>query len=136
MPARGYTQPMRMTLVAVVLAMAVAGGCAAEKKRVDHENQISAAWLGGKFRHDDPLVTMLSASERQALDRAGMLQEPPQPTFDADGNEILADAETGDDEPGDDDSNKSTGEKAGEVMMSVLAVIVPLGMAVAPYLLF
>lgn len=129
---------MRMALVAVVLAMAVAGGCvtATEKQKADREEKISAARLGGKFRHDDPLVTMLSPSERQALDRAGMLQEKPQPELDAEGNPIVADDETGDEQPVDGDAEKSTSDKAGEVMLGLLAVVVPLGMAVAPYLLF
>ena len=134
MPARGYTRRMRMALVAVVLAMAVAGGCAADKKRVEHDDKITAARLGGKFRHDDPLVKMLSPSERDALGRAGMLQASPEPELDADGNPILADDETGE-EPTDDEEH-SAADTASGVMMSVLAVIIPLGMAAAPYLLF
>ena len=136
MPGRGYSDAMRMALVAVVLAMVVAGGCAGEKQKAVHEEQISAARLSGKFRYDDPLVTMLSPTERAALDRAGMMQAKPPPEFDADGNEIAAADETGDESSAEAETDKSTVDKAGEAMMAVLAVIVPIGMAAAPYLLF
>jgi len=133
MTGRGYSATMRMALVAVVLAMVGAGGCAADNKKAIHEEQISAARLSGKFRHDDPLVAMLSPTERAALDRAGMMQAKPAPELDADGNEIIvAGDETGD----DTDAEKSTADKAGDVMLAMLSVIVPIGMAVAPYLLF
>ena len=137
MTGRGYSAIMRMALVAVVLAMVGAGGCAADNKKAIHEEQISAARLSGKFRHDDPLVAMLSPTERAALDRAGMMQAKPAPEFDADGNEIVvAGDETGDETGDDTDAEKSTADKAGDVMLAMLSVIVPIGMAVAPYLLF
>jgi hypothetical protein len=118
---------MRAAMVAVVLALAMAGGCAAEQKaKVEKEEKISAARLGGKFRHDDPLVQMLSPEERGALDRAGMMAEIPE-------GEELADADGA--APSDEDE-KTGMDQAGGVMMSVLSVVIPLGMAVAPYLLF
>ena len=112
-------------MVAVVLALAMAGGCAAEKQRVEKEEKISAARIGGKFRHDDPLVQMLSPEERGALDRAGMMAPVPE-------GEELADA----DEAGASEDEKSSMDTAGDVMMSVLSVSVTLGMMAAPYLLF
>ena len=121
--------PMRMAMVAVVLALAVAGGCAAEKKRVEQEDRISAARLGGKFRHDDPLVKMLSPEERVALDRAGMLAPVPE-------GEELGEGEDGAGMASADDEEKSTADQAGDVMMSVLTVGITLGMMAAPYLLF
>ena len=118
---------MRSALVAVVVALAIAGGCAAEKKRVEQEDKISAARLSGKFRHDDPLVTMLSPSERDALENAGMMEAAPE------GSELGDEAAN--DESGDDDS-KSSSDKYGDIAMSVLSVGVTLGMMAAPYLLF
>ena len=120
---------MRTVLVAVGLALVVAGGCATEKQRLkeEHEERISAARLEGKFRHDDPLVQMLSPNEREALDRAGMLAPARDGEIGPDGEEIAADDEL---------DTESTSEKAGGVMLGVLSVVVPLGMAVAPYLLF
>jgi hypothetical protein len=80
---------------------------------------------------------MLSPTERAALDRAGMMQAKPAPELDADGNEIVvAGDETGDETGDDTDDEKSTADKAGDVMLAMLSVIVPIGMAVAPYLLF
>ena len=116
---------MRSAMVMVVVALTLAG-CAAEKPHVDKEEKISAARLGGKFRHDDPLVQMLSPEERGALDHAGMMAEIPE-------GEELADA---DGETPCDEEPKTGMEQAGGVMLSVLSVVVPLGMAVAPYLLF
>jgi hypothetical protein len=123
---------MRLAAMVVAAAVTVAiGGCvtAAEKKRVEQEDKISAARLGGKFRHDDPIVQMLSADERGALANAGML-EPRE-----EGADELGDG-SGDGEQADADADKSGMDKAGDVMVAVLAVVVPLGMAVAPYLLF
>lgn len=126
MRAGGYTAPMRFTLVAVAVAMvmAAAGGCttAIEKERLEKDERISAARLGGKFHHEDPLVQMLSSSERDALVRSGMMAPIPE-------GEELAEGDLGDEE-------RSTADKAGDVMMSVLAVSVTLGMMAAPYLLF
>jgi hypothetical protein len=120
---------MRAAMVAVVLALVMAGGCGVEQARVDKqekEDKISAARLGGKFRYDDPLVQMLSPEERGALGKAGMMAEVPE-------GEELADA----DGATPSDEKEQTGmEQAGGVMLSVLSVVVPLGMAVAPYLLF
>lgn len=123
---------MRMVLVAVVLALVAAGGCmtAAEKKRTETEDRLSAARIGGKFHHDDPLVAMLAPEEREALHRAGMLQPGP------DGELVASkDPDEGDGEGGDD-AKKSLPDQAGEVLMSVLSVSVTLGMIAAPYLLF
>ena len=120
-----YTRPMRIALMAVVaaFAMTVAGGCAAEKQRVEKDNKISAARLDGKFRHDDPIVQMLTDDQRAALGRQGML------------------AEGIEDEPADgdvaaEDSEQSNMDTAGDIAMSVLTVGVTLGMMAAPYLLF
>jgi hypothetical protein len=124
---------MRIALVAVVVAMAMAVGCAATEKQradADKEEKISAARLSGKFRQDDPLVVMLSPNERGALERAGMLEEP---------GESDADAADGDGEGAngsDPDAEKTTLENVGGATLAVLSVLVPLGMAVAPYLLF
>ncbi len=118
-----------MVAVAVALAVAMAGGCATtEKERLaqEKEDRISAARLGGKFRHEDPLVQMLSPEERVALDRAGMLAEPDP--------EELAAADT--ENAAAEDADKSSMDKAGDVMIAVLSVVIPLGMAAAPYLLF
>jgi hypothetical protein len=112
--------------VAVVLALVMAGGCATEQAKVDKEEKISAARLGGKFRQDDPLVQMLSPEERGALGRAGMMAEVPE-------GEELADA---DGTTPSDEEQKTGMEQVGGAMLSVLSVVVPLGMAVAPYLLF
>jgi hypothetical protein len=124
-----------MRLAAMLVAVAVAGaigGCvtAAEKKRVEQDDKISASRLSGKFRHDDPIVQMLSADERGALANAGMM-EPRE-----EGADELGDGGSGDGEQADADADKSGMDKAGDVMVAVLAVVVPLGMAVAPYLLF
>jgi hypothetical protein len=117
---------MRVALMAVVaaVAMAIAGGCATEKARVEKEDKISAARLDGKFRHDDPIVQMLTEEQRSALDRQGMLAERTE------GDE-LADADGS-----ADDAGKSDMDTAGDVMMSVLTVGITLGMMAAPYLLF
>jgi len=122
---------MRTVLVAVVLALVAVGGCttAAEKKRVETEERLSAARLGGKFHHDDPLVAMLSPAEREALLNQGMLEPGPD-------GELVASKEDGEGEEGDGDAPKSLTDQAGEVMMSVLSVSVTLGMIAAPYLLF
>jgi hypothetical protein len=121
---------MRIALMAVVVAVAVVAGCAAEKQRVEREEKISAARLGGKFHYDDPLVAMLTPSEREALVRAGMMDERPEgePAYGEDQGEG--------DETASTDEEKSTMDKAGDMMMSVLAVSVTLGMMAAPYLLF
>ena len=122
---------MRLALVAVVLAMVVAGGCAEDQKRIEREKEFSAARLNGKFQHDDPLVQMLAPSEREAMVRAGMLEVPE----DGDLEGAVADAAAAK-EGEEDDANKSTMDKAGDVMMSVLTVSLSLGMMAAPYLLF
>jgi hypothetical protein len=118
-----------MAPVAVVLAMMMAG-CAAEQIKAEKEERISAARLSGKFQHDDPLVKMLSPEERGALDRAGMLAPRPE------GEELAGDPDSMDEAATFDDEEKSTSEKAGDVLMSVLSVSVTLGMMAAPYLLF
>ena len=115
-------------VVAAAVAVAIGGCAAAEKQRVEKEEKISAARLGGKFRHDDPIVKMLSDDERSALTRAGMM-EPRQ-----EGDE-LGEGENGE-ETAAADEEKSDMDKAGDVMMSVLSVTVTLGMMAAPYLLF
>ena len=123
---------MRMVVVMVVaLAVVTAGGCMSmtEQKRLEKEEKISATRLSGKFRHDDPLVAMLGPSERDALDRAGMLEPMTE--------EELAEADAlaeGKDPNGEEE--KSFQDQAGEVLMSVLSVSVTLGMMAAPYLLF
>jgi hypothetical protein len=130
---RGYTRRMRIALVAVVVAMTMAVGCAAEKQRADKEakeEKISAARLSGKFRQDDPLVVMLSPNERGALVRAGMLEDP---------GESDADVADGDGEGAngfEPDADKTTLDKAGEATVSVLSVLIPLAMTAAPFLLF
>jgi len=113
-----------MALVAVVLAVVAAGGCAADQKRIEKEERLSAARLDGKFRHDDPLVKMLSPAEREALARQGMLAPIPEGEELAEGEDAFAEEE------------KTTMDAAGDVMMSVLSVTVTLGMIAAPYLLF
>lgn len=119
-----YTRGMRAVMMAGMVALALAGGCAAEQQRVEREDRISATRLGGKFREDDPLVQMLSEDERGALHRAGMLAPVPEA-------ELLASADAAKAE-----EEKSPADKAGDVMMSVLTVGVTLGMMAAPYLLF
>ncbi len=119
---------MRSALLVAMVAAAVLGGCAAEKQRVEKEDKISAARLTGKFRHDDPLVVMLSAPERAALERAGMMEPRPEGADDATGE--------GDDAAADEHADKSNMDAAGDVMMSVLSVGISLGMMAAPYLLF
>jgi hypothetical protein len=124
---------MRLAAMVVAAAMVMAiGGCmaAAEKERVEKEEKISAARLGGKFRHDDPIVKMLSDDERSALSRAGMM-EPRQ-----EGEELGEGEGEGGEETAAADEEKSDMDKAGDVMMSVLSVTVTLGMMAAPYLLF
>jgi hypothetical protein len=133
----GYTRPMRLALVAaaVTVATVVAGGCATDKKRVEREKAFSAARLDGRFEYDDPLVLMLSPSERQAMANAGMLDVPE----DGDLEGAVAAAEAAADDDGDGESDveaKSGMDKAGDVMMSVLTVSITLGMMAAPYLLF
>ena len=121
---------MRFALLAVVVAVVVAGGCAAEKQRLQEEDRLSAGRLDGRFRHDDPLVEMLSPTEREAMQRVGMLAPPPpleEGEVDEDGDGI-ADAAV--EEP------PSKMDQAGDVMMSVLSVGITLGMMAAPYLLF
>jgi hypothetical protein len=120
---------MRFAWVAVVAAVVMAGGCAAEKQRVEKEDRLSAARLDGKFRHDDPLVQMLSPREREAMQRVGMLADPPE----------LAEGEVDEDGDGIADvpvEEPSKMDQAGDVMMSVLSVGLTLGMMAAPYLLF
>ena len=127
----GYTRAMRLAAMVVAAAVVMAlGGCmSAEKKRVELDEKISAARLGGKFRHDDPIVKMLSDDERSALANAGMMA-PREP-----GEEEVADGEGGDSlVPREDE--KTGMDKAGDVMMSVLTVGVTIGMMAAPYLLF
>jgi hypothetical protein len=123
---------MRLAVMAVVVGLVMAiGGCAAEKTRVEKEDKISAARLSGKFRHDDPIVKMLSDDERAALGRAGMME------VRAEGDETLGEGEDGEGADGDALTENKTGmDKAGDVMMSVLTVGVTLGMMAAPYLLF
>jgi hypothetical protein len=126
---------MRLVAMAVVVMVTMAiGGCvtAAEKKRVEQDDKISAARISGKFRHDDPLVKMLSDDERGALQNAGMMEAR------AEGADELGEGDSGDgdDAQAKDDADKSGMDKAGDVMIAVLSVVVPIGMAVAPYLLF
>jgi hypothetical protein len=122
-----------MLLVAVVVALVTAGGCAEDKRRVEREKEFSAARLGGKFQVDDPLVRMLSPDERQAMVRAGMLDVPE----DGDLEGAVAAAEADADGDGESDLEEKSGmDKAGDVMMSVLTVSITLGMMAAPYLLF
>ena len=113
----------------VVLAVVVAAGCttAAEQKRMEREDRLSAARLGGKFHHDDPLVQMLAPQEREALYRSGMLEELPEGVEPGDVAVLDED---------EDESQKSDMDKAGDVLMSVLSVSITLGMMAAPYLLF
>lgn len=94
------------------------------------DQEFSAARLSGRFKADDPLVKMLSGSERDAMVRAGMMEEgdPDDPSY-------LAEGEEGDDE-GEGEDEKSSQDKAGDAVMSVLVVGVTLGMMAAPYLLF
>ena len=122
---------MRFALaaVAVMVALVAGGGCAAETKRVADEDRLSAGRLDGRFRHDDPLVAMLSPREREAMQRVGMLAEPPELAegeVDLDGDGIA-------DPPVEEQSGM---DQAGDVMMSVLSVGITLGMMAAPYLLF
>ena len=116
-------------MVVVVVLGVLMVGCAAEEQRATEEREYSAARLNGKFRQSDPLVQMLSPQERQALVRAGMLDESEVEADDPD-------AASGDDASSSPDAQKSTTEKAGDVMLSVLKVGVTLGMMAAPYLLF
>jgi hypothetical protein len=128
---------MGRTAMAVVAAAVVtmALGCAVtEKQRLEteHEEKISAARMSGKLRHDDPLVVMLSPDEREALGRAGMLEEPHEGDVAAD----AADPNGDPDEVDEDGKPRTTADKAGDVAIAVMSVVVPLGMAIAPYFLF
>ena len=122
---------MRRVVVAVVLGLLVAGGCAAtaDKKKAEREDRLSASKIGGKFQRDDPLVQMLSPEERVALDRAGMLA-PGDDEIGPDGEPIASD------ETSEEADEGSAANKAGGIALSVLSVVLPIGMAVAPYLLF
>jgi hypothetical protein len=125
---------MRFAWMAVVVLVAVmAHGCAEDQKRIEREKEFTAARLNGKFRPQDPLVQMLSADERGAMVRAGMLDMPEDGDLEGAVAEAALDAD-GDGE--EDDADKSTMDKAGDVMMSVLSVSITLGMMAAPYLLF
>jgi hypothetical protein len=125
----------RAAMVAVaVVVVAMAVGCAAtEKQRLEaeHEEKISAARMSGKLRNDDPLVVMLSPDERAALGRADMLEEPAEGDVAA-----AADPNADPDEVDADGKPRTTADKAGDVMIAVMSVVVPLGMAIAPYFLF
>ena len=122
---------MRMLLLVAVLAVLAADGCGMEKDRERlREERFSAARLSGSYKADDPMVQMLSPGEREAMVRAGMM-EPEE----LDGAMDLAEGEDGDDE-GEDEGEKTTSEKAGDAVMSMLVVGVTLGMMAAPYLLF
>ncbi len=137
MTVGGYTRPMARTAMVAVAAVIVtmALGCAAtEKQRLEaeHEEKISAARMSGKLRHDDPLVVMLSPDEREALGRAGMLEAP----VDGDVAADPADPNGDPDQVDADGKPRTTADKAGDVAIAVMSVLVPLGMAVAPYFLF
>ena len=126
-----YTRSMRYALVAVavMVALGVGGGCTAEKARVEKEDRLSAGRLDGRFHYDDPLVQMLSPTEREAMERVGMMAPKPElleGEVDEDGDGI---ADLPQEEP-------SQWDQAGDVMMSVLSVSITLGMMAAPYLLF
>jgi hypothetical protein len=124
---------MRMLLLAAVVAVMVAEGCGlgAEKERQRvRDEEFSAARMNGRFKADDPLVQMLSGSEREAMVRAGMMEES-----ELDDAERFAEGEDGE-EDGEGDDEKTTSQKAGDAVMSFLVVGVTLGMMAAPYLLF
>jgi hypothetical protein len=119
-----------LAVVAMAVALAAIGGCAAEKQRTVKEERLSAARLDGKFQHDDPLVMMLSPEQRAAMAKQGMLAEESE-SEDLDGDGV-ADV----DAAAAEDPEKSGMDAAGDVMMSVLSVSITLGMMAAPYLLF
>ncbi len=125
-----YTRPMRTALAVVAMAVALAaiGGCAAEKQRAAQAERLSAARLDGKFQHDDPLVMMLTPEQRAAMAKQGMLADASE-NEDLDGDGVAdVDAAVAEEQSGMD--------SAGDVMMSVLSVSITLGMMAAPYLLF
>lgn len=126
---------MRTSFAVVALVLVAAGGCGMDQKRIEDEREqrFSAARLGGRFHPEDPLVLMLSPGEREAMRRAGMINEDQPPTLDGEG-----DLAEGDDpsSPLGGETEKSGMDKAGDVMMSVLTVSLTLGMMAAPYLLF
>jgi hypothetical protein len=125
---------MRFAWLAAVVAVGLmAHGCAEDQKRIEREKAYSATRMSGKFSVDDPLVHMLSAEQRQAMARQGLLQVPEDGDVEGAVAEAMADAD-GDGE--EDDLNKSNMDKAGDIAMSVLSVSITLGMMVAPYLLF
>ena len=127
-----YTRPMRTALAVVAMAVALAaiGGCAAEKQRAAQAERLSAARLDGRFQHDDPLVMMLTPEQRAAMAKQGMLADADE-TEDLDGDGVPdVDAAALEAE------EKSGMDAAGDVMMSVLSVSITLGMMAAPYLLF
>ena len=132
---RGYTRPMRTTLVVVALGLLLAAACGTEKSRVkEPDDGFTAARLDGRYDDDDRIVKMLSPEQRDALDRAGMMRHSA--VDDAAGDGELAEGdEVAADEEGED-AEHTTGEKVTGTMMSLLAVGVTLGMMVAPYLLF
>ena len=71
---------------------------------------------------------MLAPEQREALRRSGMMSDLPPEEMEYD--------ENGDPIEGDLSDTKTTGEKIGGGVISVLAVVVPLALTVAPSLLF
>jgi hypothetical protein len=129
---------MRMVVLAAGLALLMGSACGldAEHLKKQHDaDEFSASRLDGKFASNDLIVQMLSPEERAALGNAGM----------------MADAEVGSGDPAAEDGGektdgdnstdafgqpKTTGDKIGDAMMSMLTVGITLGMMAAPYLLF
>ena len=120
------------TLFAAVAVLVMMGGCSdhlEEQRKKDLDNErFSAGRIGGKFEQDDPIVMMLAPEQREALRRSGMMSDLPPEEMEYD--------ENGEPIEGDLADSKTTGEKIGGGVISVLAVVVPLAMTVAPYLLF
>jgi hypothetical protein len=119
----------RLLVVGVVVAL---GACASEKERrpLFHDPETDSAgfskvrigdsWEGGSA------ADFLTAEERAALDRSGMA------ALRAD----LLDPEVTDLSEEEEAAEESSLDRAGKMSMSVLAVGLTLGAAIAPYFLF
>jgi hypothetical protein len=124
-----------MVVLAAGLALLMGSACGLDQERAKKkDDDFSASRLDGKFGANDPIVQMLSPEERSALGNAGLMADGDVPSGDPD-------AENGDGTDGDNGTNafgqpKTTGDKIGDAMMSMLTVGLTLGMMAAPYLLF
>jgi hypothetical protein len=111
---------MRLGVVTLLVALALAVGCGAEKQRaVVGEDDITAAHLRN-LREDDSALLYLEPTEEEARQLAeeelAQAQMPP--------------------ENHDIEEDPSTRDKVGQASIAFLQVAVTLGAMVAPYFLF